>query len=137
AHWSGSGPDFEAIYDSQARNTIDMMSKSRGARVLIGDLNVFEGTFQVCKQLPVNSPMMMLRTAGYVDGWPAVHGGDEGYTGMTNRAGCGRPDGYGWKRIDYAWSRGVMPVSMDRFGVVPAGEAAPSDHYGIIAEYPR
>jgi hypothetical protein len=30
----------------------------------------------------------------------------------------------------------LIPVSISRFGVVPGGEEAPSDHYGIIAEYP-
>jgi hypothetical protein len=65
-----------------------------------------------------------------------VHGDAEGYTGMVNRAGCGRPEGAAWKRIDYAWSHGVSPIGIEQFGVVPAGDAAASDHYGIVAEYP-
>jgi hypothetical protein len=40
-----------------------------------------------------------------------------------------------WKRIDYAWSKRLTPMSISRFGIVTAGEAAPSDHLGIIAEY--
>jgi hypothetical protein len=56
---------------------------------------------------------------------------------MLNRAGCGAPEGSAWKRIDYAWSStGYLPVDIIRFGVVPAGDAAPSDHYGIIVTYP-
>ena len=56
---------------------------------------------------------------------------------MTNRAGCGNPVGATFKRIDYSWSKNILPVSMQRFGMVPPGQPAPSDHYGIIIEYPR
>ena len=51
---------------------------------------------------------------------------------MTNRAGCGNPLGSTFKRIDYAWSKNILPVAMERFGMVPPGDGAPSDHYGII-----
>ena len=56
---------------------------------------------------------------------------------MVNRHGCGQPDGYPWKRIDYGWSKDLAPIGIERFGIVPAGEAAPSDHFGIVVEYPR
>ena len=52
---------------------------------------------------------------------------------MVNRAGCGQPEGYPWKRIDYVWVRGFRPVAMTRFGVRPPGEAGLSDHLGIVA----
>ena len=55
---------------------------------------------------------------------------------MWNRAGCGTPEGYVWKRIDYSWSRGMSPLSMSRFGMVQGGREAPSDHAGIVVEYP-
>jgi hypothetical protein len=56
---------------------------------------------------------------------------------MVNRAGCGRPEGATWKRIDYAWSRGVAPIAIEQFGIpLSPGEAGASDHYGIVAEYP-
>ena len=56
---------------------------------------------------------------------------------MTNRVGCGSPVGYSWKRPDYTWSpANFLPVSITRFGIVPAGDEAPSDHYGLITEFP-
>jgi hypothetical protein len=45
------------------------------------------------------------------------------------------PEGYAWKRIDYAWSKKLPPVNIQRFGGVPPGDAAPSDHLGIVVEY--
>jgi endonuclease/exonuclease/phosphatase family metal-dependent hydrolase len=134
-HWSGSGVDRLQIYDQQARDTLRFMEASVGPRVLVGDLNVFEGNAPVCDQTPNNTTLKLLRSAGYVDAWPAVHRDAEGYTGMVNRAGCGTPEGYVWKRIDYAWSRELTPVDVVRFGVRPPGDAAPSDHLGLIATY--
>jgi endonuclease/exonuclease/phosphatase family metal-dependent hydrolase len=135
AHWSGTGSERVATFDRQARDTIAFMRGSSGRHVLIGDLNIFEGDRPVCSQEPNNSTLGLLRTAGYTDAWAALHGSAEGFTGMLNRAGCGAPEGYPWKRIDYAWSKGLTPIAMRRFGTVPAGEAAPSDHVGIIVEY--
>jgi hypothetical protein len=71
-----------------------------------------------------------------VDAWPAVHGTAEGNTGMVNRSRCGQPEGAAWKRIDYAWAP-RPPLDMTRFGIVPPGDPAPSDHYGIVVRYPR
>ena len=135
AHWSGNGPEGMQTSDRQAQQSIEFMSKPGRPHALVGDLNVFEGPAAVCKQPPNNTSLGFLRRAGYVDAWPTVNGAAEGYTGMINRAGCGAPEGYVWKRIDYGWSKGLTPVAMKRFGVVPAGEAAPSDHLGIIVEY--
>ena len=135
-HWSGTGPDAQATFDKQAQQMIDFMQRTaRGPHVLIGDLNIWEGSGEVCNQHPNNTSLQFLRKAGYVDAWPAVHGSAEGFTGMFNRNGCGRPMGYVWKRIDYAWSKGVAPRAIERFGMVPAGDAAPSDHAGILASY--
>ena len=135
AHWSGTGPEGPQTSDRQAQQTIEFMSKPAAPHALIGDLNVFEGHSDVCGQQPNNTSLVFLRRAGYTDAWPSLHGTAEGYTGMLNRAGCGVPEGYPWKRIDYAWSKGLTPVSMQRFGLVRAGDAAPSDHLGIIVEY--
>ena len=134
AHWNGFGvtPAFEI----QAQQTVDFMApQRRGPHLLIGDLNVWEGTTKVCGSKPRNTVLPRLRDAGYVDTWTFLHGSAEGYTGIVNRAGCGVPEGYPYKRIDYAWAKHVTPVSMTRFGRVPPGEQAISDHYGIIAEY--
>lgn len=132
-----SGLDIarSAIHHLQAR--LLESPRRRAPHALIGDLNVFEGTGSVCHQEPNNSSLWFLRDAGYIDAWPAVHGRAEGFTGMTNRRGCGGPEGYTWERIDYAWSKGLTPVSMSRFGMVPPGDAAPSDHYGIVVEYAK
>ena len=54
---------------------------------------------------------------------------------MLNRAGCGAPEGAPWKRIDYAWSKGVTPIAIERFGLPEPGDGAPSDHTGIVATY--
>jgi hypothetical protein len=134
AHWGG-GSDPE--YDIQAQQTAAFMTKTAGTtpHVLIGDLNVWEGTGIVCSQTPQNTALNYLRADGYTDTWPTVNGSVEGYTGMANRAGCGVPVGYTWKRIDYAWYKNLVPVSMTRFGMTTPGDGSPSDHYGIIAEY--
>jgi len=134
-HWSGTGPQGRDTSDRQAQQSIAFMDRSSGPRILVGDLNVFEGTATVCRQRPNNRSLQWLRSAGYIDAWAALYGDREGFTGMVNRAGCGVPEGYVWKRIDYAWSRGFEPIHMTRFGMAPPGEGAPSDHYGIIAEY--
>jgi len=135
AHWAGTGPRAREVFDRQAQQSVQFMQKSARPHLLVGDLNVFEGDRDLCRQHPNNTSLAYLRQAGYVDAWPAVHGAMEGYTGMINRRGCGVPEGNVWKRIDYAWSRGLTPRSIERFGGVAPGEAAPSDHLGIAVEY--
>src|SRR5574338_815275 len=137
AHWYGDGTTRVQMYETQARQTADFMAQVPAGEpaVLVGDLNVWEEGGLVCNQTPVPTAMQILRDAGNTDAWPTVHGTDEGYTGMWNRTGCGVPEGYVWKRIDQAWSRGVTPVGMTRFAMVSPGECAPSDHAGIIAAY--
>ena len=105
-------------------------------RAVIGDFNVAEEP--ACFGVAPAPPRILdvLRHQGYVDAWRAIHGDTPGYTGMTNRAGCGSPEGAPYKRIDYAWSLDAPPQSMSRFGIMPPGEATYSDHLGILAEYP-
>jgi hypothetical protein len=134
-HWYGTGPQGQSTVDRQAEDTVSFMSASRGPHVLVGDLNVFEGAASVCHQQPNNTSLQVLRKAGYIDAWPTLHPGDPGFTGMLNRAGCGTPEGAPWKRIDYAWSRGLTPTAIERFGLPAPGEAAPSDHAGILVAY--
>ena len=140
SHWYGTGPNKQAVYERQAEQTLEFMKASSGGapHVLIGDLNAWEGTTAQCGQQPINAGVGKLRGAGYIDAWPAVHGRAEGFTGMTNRRGCGSPPGYTWKRIDYAWSSpGLAPLDIVRFAMpAAAGDATASDHYGIIATYP-
>ncbi|NUR52988.1 MAG: hypothetical protein HOQ29_00940, partial [Acidobacteria bacterium] len=140
AHWYGSGTYGQISYDTQAQQTVAFIQSTTAAgepHVFGGDLNVWEGSGVVCNQTPNNSSLTYLRNAGYMDGWKTVNGAAEGYTGMTNRTGCGYPEGYAWKRIDYVWSQPTfLPTAMERFGVSPAGDATASDHYGIIATFP-
>jgi hypothetical protein len=139
AHWFGAGSSKNTSYDRQGRQTAEFLQRAGGTEphLLIGDLNAFDGSAKVCDQWPNNAGLQPLRDAGYMDAWPLLHGSAEGFTGMTNRAGCGVPEGYGWKRPDYTWAPShFLPVGMTRFGVVTAGDAAPSDHYGIITEFP-
>jgi exonuclease III len=133
AHWGGGGREYEI----QARQTADFMAQLPPGEphLMVGDLNVWEGTGTVCNQSPQNTALGAIRNAGYLDTWLTVNGSAEGYTGMANRAGCGVPMGYTWKRIDYAWYKNLAPVSMRRFGMRTPGDGSPSDHYGIIAEY--
>jgi hypothetical protein len=131
AHWN--------MGDLHARQTLEFMAAEPAdePHVMIGDLNVWEGSRRVCNQDPNNTALNILRQANYTDAWAYLHGSAEGFTGMTNRAGCGVPEGYTWKRIDYAWSKNVQPLSMTRFGIVTPGHGAPSDHFGILVEYPH
>ena len=141
AHWFGRtvvDADSYGVYETQAEQTIEFAdSVPAQPLVVIGDLNVFEGSSLMCSQFPVNKPVQMLRDAGFVDAWNAVHGQAEGYTGMWNRPGCGTPEGALWKRLDFAWSKRLAPISMTRFGMVTPGQCAPSDHAGILVEYTR
>jgi hypothetical protein len=139
SHWYASELQNQvASYDRQAAQTVAFLQRAGGTapHILIADLNVWEGT-ATCSQTPIPAGLKQLRDAGYTDAWPLLHGTAEGFTGMTNRVGCGSPAGYGWKRPDYTWSPpNFLPVSMTRFGIVPAGDEAPSDHYGLITEFP-
>jgi hypothetical protein len=140
AHWYGSDAVKTAVYDRQAQQTVDFMRLTAGnePHVLIGDLNAWESPTWQCGQSPTPAGLPILRAAGYIDAWPRIHATAEGFTGMTNRNGCGAPAGYTWKRVDYSWSSpGLEPLDITRFARpdVP-GDASPSDHFGIIATYP-
>ncbi len=138
-HWLGSGVDPAAVYESQSQATIAFMARTAGSapHLLLGDLNVWEGAAKICEQVPIPAGLQKLRDAAYVDAWPLLHGSAEGFSGMLNRANCGSPVGYAWKRIDYVWSPpGFLPTAIARFGVVTPGEAAPSDHYGLVTAFP-
>jgi endonuclease/exonuclease/phosphatase family metal-dependent hydrolase len=134
-HWFAAGPHRHAVMQQQSDDTVSFMARDEGPHVLVGDLNVFESGSRVCGQSPNMTALHPLRLAGYLDAWREVHGTREGYTGMVNRAGCGRPEGYPWKRIDYVWVRGFRPLSMTRFGMRMPGEPALSDHLGVLATF--
>ncbi|MEP6915056.1 MAG: Ig-like domain-containing protein, partial [Acidobacteriota bacterium] len=141
AHWYGAAattPEELSIFEVQSQQTIDGMNALPAGQphVLVGDLNAYEGTQIPCgASYSKKRPVQMLREAGYLDAWTSVQGLADGGTGMWNRAGCGTPEGNLYKRIDYAWSKWLSPLSVIRFGMVTPGQPAPSDHAGIIAEY--
>ena len=138
-HWYGTGTNAQASYDKQAQQTVAFLNATSGGQphVLVGDLNTWEGTAPVCSQSPNNTSLTYLRGAGYLDAWTMIHGGAEGYTGMADRAGCGIPEGYTWKRIDYAWTPpSYLPIDIQRWAMNPPGDASPSDHYGIVVTLP-
>jgi exonuclease III len=123
----------------QMQQSVAFMAAQAGTRprVVIGDFNVYEEMGPPCGDSPKPPRILdVLRQAGYVDSWRAIHGDTPGYTGMNNRPGCGSPEGGLYKRIDYAWSLDAPPQSMSRFGMMPPGDATYSDHVGILAEFP-
>jgi hypothetical protein len=147
-HWFASAPNtlplneylarMRESYDRQARQTIEFLQRrATGPHVLMGDLNTWEASGPLCGSHPNNAGLYQLRAAGYSDAWPLLHGSADGFTGMLNRPGCGVPEGSAWKRPDYVWAPSYfLPVSISRFGMVHPGDAAPSDHLGLLAEFP-
>jgi len=121
----------------QGQETVAFMREVAAPTVLIGDLNAYElDPRSNCGGGWAAGSIQRLRDAGYKDTWRLLNGDTEGFTGIVNRAGCGVPYGAAWKRIDYAWAKGLIPVSMKRFAVpTTPGQEAASDHYGILAEY--
>jgi len=144
AHWAAAGTYRWDVYERIAKQSVAFMQTYAGARprTMLGDLNVYDTSVAPCATSPVPSRVFdQMRNAGYVDAWRALYGSAEGFTGMVNRVGCavtGMPAGYPYKRIDYAWMFDSKPSAMKRFARPTApGEAAASDHYGIIVELPR
>jgi endonuclease/exonuclease/phosphatase family metal-dependent hydrolase len=130
AHWATNGDQDAEAFQDQARDTLNFMAQDGGRpHVLIGDLNAYDSPAPA----PRTPALQLLRDANYVDVWPAVHGDEEGFTGMLNRAGRGTPVGYPYKRIDYVWVQGYHPDAMSRFGVTSPGDAGLSDHFGVLA----
>ena len=138
-HWYGTGASSATTFTHQAQQTLAFLNATAGTgpHILGGDFNVFEGSAMVCSQSPNNTALPILRGGGYRDAWVTIHGTAEGYTGMADRAGCGSPEGYTWKQIDYAWTTAaIQPIDIQRFGMMMPGDASPSDHYGIVVTLP-
>ncbi|HEY2905522.1 MAG TPA: endonuclease/exonuclease/phosphatase family protein, partial [Vicinamibacterales bacterium] len=106
--------------------------------VVVGDFNAFEREpaidFRCELAFDYRTPQAM-RSAGYTDAWLAVHGSAPGMTATLNRNGCGVTNGGPWKRIDYAYLKGLTPASSSFFAFESANTAAASDHYGLIASF--
>jgi hypothetical protein len=135
-HWLATGPLAPWTNVFQLLGTLQFTTADASQpHLVIGDLNVFEASSWVCNQPPANYILPVFGALGYHDLWRDVHGSAEGYTGMANRPGCGVPEGYAWKRIDYAWLKNLFPRGITRFGLTPPGDGSPSDHYGIVAAF--
>jgi hypothetical protein len=134
----GDTPDDQI--PNQAQRVVDILDAIGGARLFMGDLNVYK-TDVWNPRVPCTGDdnagrlrtISLIEGAGYTDAWKATQN-SEGWTGMQTRAGCGTPSGNLFKRIDYVYSSGMRTLSTDRFGRATPGGDAPSDHVGLIAE---
>jgi endonuclease/exonuclease/phosphatase family metal-dependent hydrolase len=106
--------------------------------IIVGDFNAFEREpavdFRCELTFNLQTPKAM-RDAGYLDAWLAEHGTTPGMTATLNHNGCGVTNGGPWKRIDYAYLKGLTPSSSSFFAFEPANTAAPSDHYGLLTGF--
>jgi hypothetical protein len=128
-------------FTAQARNTVTYVKSQPSAErhIIMGDLNFFMAnhTPVPCASTSQTSPPAdVFAAAGYVDAWKLLKPAIDGPTGMWNRHGCGNPDGGLFKRIDYIYSRGLVPTDVRLFAMItPMVQDAPSDHAGIIATF--
>jgi hypothetical protein len=138
AHFTA--PD-DVGFTAQARNTVAYVKAQPSAdrNIILGDLNFFMAnrTFVPCGTTRATSPPAdVFAAAGYLDAWQALKPGVDGPTGMSNRRGCGNPEGGLFKRIDYIYSRGLTPTDVRLFAMItPMVQDAPSDHAGIVATF--
>jgi hypothetical protein len=107
----------------------------------MGDLNIWENNqwspATNCGRPTQNmaAGLAAIARAGYRDAWLATQTG-EGWTAALSRPGCGPArNGGAYKRVDYIWSKGLDAIRTTRIGVVADGTPAPSDHFGVKAEF--
>jgi len=135
AHWNGDQTNAQL----DATDTRDFMAARAAGRphVLIGDLNVYDqiggDTTGMCPSKTAHPwGLQTLRDAGYKDAWHELRPTEDGFSATLNRNGCGIPNGWAFKRIDYAWSSGMTANSIEQFGLPSViGETAISDHLGL------
>jgi endonuclease/exonuclease/phosphatase family metal-dependent hydrolase len=137
-HW---GAKQGSEWPVQAQNVVAFLASQPEPHVFAGDLNVFRIDRWNPKVPCTNddtrhrtSALEILRRAGYLDTWATTQKG-EGWTGMTNRRGCGSPHGNLYKRIDYIFAKGLNVVATRQFARPKPGDDAPSDHVGLIAAF--
>jgi hypothetical protein len=124
----------------QAQRVLETLAGRPSPRLFMGDLNVFaldpwNPSVPCTGQPPATHTQTLgaIEGAGYLDAWKATQSG-EGWTGMATRNNCGEPNGNLFKRIDYVFVHGLVPLATARFARVAPGADAPSDHAGLIAE---
>ncbi|HWP34096.1 MAG TPA: endonuclease/exonuclease/phosphatase family protein, partial [Thermodesulfobacteriota bacterium] len=121
-HWQGC--------EAEGRGTADLLRQWARAghrpQLLVGDLN---------EKDPDSPALAPLRGDGFVDAWRVLSGTAAGHTATWNRE-YGDPPGNLYKRIDYAFSRGVAPVRIARFNHDDTpGTCKESDHAGLLVRY--
>jgi endonuclease/exonuclease/phosphatase family metal-dependent hydrolase len=138
-HFGGASDDDFA---TQARRVVETLGSEPVPHLFMGDLNIFRidrwNPAVPCTAKDSIGRIAAIDTiekAGYQDAWKATQTG-EGWSGMSSRKGCGSPAGSLYKRIDYVFSKGIAPGGVTRFAQVAPGADAPSDHAGLIAEFP-
>ena len=137
------GAKEDADWPRQAQNMVDFLRTQPQPHIVAGDLNIFRIDRWNPKVPCTNDDSSgrsraidTIERAGYADAWKATQTG-EGWTGMTNRPRCGRPEGGLYKRIDYIYVLGLQVTSTTRFAHPAPGADAPSDHAGLIAALRR
>jgi endonuclease/exonuclease/phosphatase family metal-dependent hydrolase len=118
---------------------LDWLQRRPTPHLFVGDLNIWENdgwspqTNCGLATPAMSAALASIRLAGYGDAWAATQA-TPGWTATLSRPRCG-PDGNGgaYKRVDYIWLKGLDALWTARFGIVPSGTDAPSDHYGVKA----
>jgi hypothetical protein len=120
---------------------LDWLASKPLPHLFMGDLNIWRiDEWSPATNCGNPTPAMAtalsaIDRAGYRDAWAATQLG-EGWTAMLSRPGCGAArDGGAYKRVDYIWSKGLQALSTIRVGLVQPGTPAPSDHFGVKAEF--
>jgi hypothetical protein len=118
-HWTGCSAEADA--------TVAFMQRyAYKPRSFTGDLNVKNGS---------GDPITKLKAASYGDVWAKLYGTAGGPTATWNSS-YGSPAGSLYKRIDYAFSKTLTPLSFGRFNYTgTAGACKLADHAGIVVEY--
>lgn len=128
-------------WPGHAGKVIDWLSRRNEPHVLAGDFNIWQNDrwspATNCGRAtpPMAVALARLAAAGYTDAWTVARSG-EGWTSTVGRTGCGADAaGSAYKRVDYVWSKGLEVAAAARFGMVPGGDPAPSDHLGVKATF--
>lgn len=107
--------------EGQARECIEtsltLAASLDGDVLLAGDFN----------QVPQSAALAPLRNARWTDLWAALEANDTGFTFETGKL---------WGRIDQLWARGDLAARARSAWLIGGeGEAALSDHRGIVVEF--
>ena len=139
AHWYAMGLSSATSYNRQAQQTAQYLQATSGGQphVFVGDLNVWEGRRQSATRVPNNIALSSLRAAGYMDAWSTSTARRRDIRAWSTAPGAAMPEGYPFKRIDYAWTPASFPpIAHAAIRIVTPGDASPSDHFGVVVTVP-